>query len=135
MARGKVTDEEWEDIDQGVLANMAEHGARVKRNYVCLDDPENGVQGRQKDSVYMLPNTGAFYHAFHTDGIELRTSWVIGDSTLELVAGWRAGLRLAGVRTGLAVEDEAFEVTPEFMADDLAQAILSLLSLEGALHP
>ncbi len=135
VARGKLGDDAWTELETAMLAHLAEHGCRIERNYACLDHPTEGVGDHQQDSVYLLPNTGAFYHAAHEDGIELGRSWVIGDSTLELVAGWRAGLRLAGVETGFAVEDAAFEVSPEFMAKSVTEAVIGLLSLEGALHP
>ena len=135
VARGKLGDDEWAALETALLAHLAEHGCAIARNYACLDHPAHGVGRHRQDSVYLLPNTGAFYHAVHTDKIELEKSWVIGDSTLELVAGWRAGLRVAGVETGLAVADATFEVSAEFMAPDVTEAVLGLLSFEGALHP
>jgi histidinol phosphatase-like enzyme len=135
VARGRLAPEAWAELQAGLLAHLSEHGARVDRCYVSLDDPVNGVKGRRKDSVYHLPNTGAFYHAAHADRVELRKSWVIGDSTLELVAGWREGVRLAGVRSGLGLSDRTFEVTPEILAPDLAGVLQQLLELENALHP
>ena len=135
VARGKVSDEQWARIEETLLTTLAQAGAGIERSYLCLDHPTEGVRGHQSDSVYLLPNTGAFYHAAHTDGIELRRSWVVGDSTLELVAGWRAGLRLAGLRSGQGLADATFEVSPELEAEDLTRAVLELLTLEDALHP
>ncbi|MEM7309244.1 MAG: HAD hydrolase-like protein [Planctomycetota bacterium] len=135
VARGQVSDAAWQEIDARVLEGLGAGGVRIARDYTCLDHPTEGVPGHQKDSVYLLPNTGAFYHAAHEDGIELRKSWVVGDSSLELVAGWRAGLRQAGVRTGLAVGDGTFKVTPDVLGSDLSDVVLGLLELEGALHP
>jgi D-glycero-D-manno-heptose 1,7-bisphosphate phosphatase len=135
VARGLVSAEAWSAIENGLLAHLAEHGARIDRSYVCLDDPVHGIKGRRKDSVYRLPNTGAFYHAAHTDRVELRKSWVVGDSTLELVAGWRAGVRLAAVESGLGLADATYEVTPEVRGPGLAEVLHELLELENALHP
>jgi histidinol phosphatase-like enzyme len=64
-----------------------------------------------------------------TRGLDLRSSWVIGDSTLELVAGWRAGLRLCGVRTGLCLSDRAYDVEMDSSARSLTEAIEHLLPL------
>ncbi len=135
VAHGHVRLEAWRAMEAALQAHLAEHGARIDRSYVCLDDPEHGVKGQRRDSVYRLPNTGAFYHALHNDRVELRKSWVIGDSSLELVAGWRAGVRQAGVRTGQAVADGRYDVTPDLLASDLTSALLELLELENALHP
>jgi D-glycero-D-manno-heptose 1,7-bisphosphate phosphatase len=135
VARGKVSEAEWHELERAILAHLAEHGVRVERTYFCIDDPVGGVRGRRKDSVYRLPNTGPFYHAVHTDRIELRRSWVLGDTTEVLVAGWRAGLRMVGLRSGAGLADAAFEVTPDFHAADLREAVTELLQLDGALHP
>jgi len=113
-------------IQTAMLETLAGAGVAVTRDYTCIQHPL-GKARFQGDSVYLLPNTGAFYHAAHTDGIQLPKRWVIGDSTLELVAGWRSGCRQAGVRTGLALSDRTFGVDPEFMAETLAEAVMILL--------
>ena len=135
VARGLVSEEEWTTFERAVLTHLSARGVAITRTYFCIDDPIHGVPGRQRDSVYALPNTGAFFHASHTDGVELRNSWVVGDSTAELVAGWRAGLRTVGLRSGLALSDALFDVTPDFVAPHLGAAVLELLELEGAIHP
>jgi len=126
VAYGDVPLTAWEAIQQRIADDLESAGVIVERSYTCTTRPD-GVRGQVGDSVYLLPNTGAFYHATHTDGIELRKSWVIGDSTLELVAGWRSGCRLAAVRTGLALRDRTFEVEPELFGDDLAGVVRVLL--------
>jgi len=126
VARGDLSEASWQAIETHLLERLARAGVPVRSSYAGLD---------QADSVYRLPNTGAFYHAAHSDGIELRESWVIGDSTLELVAGWRAGCRQIGVRTGIGLADGAYEVDPEFVSADLVTAVTDLLHRQHALHP
>lgn len=133
VADGRVDDAAWAAIDGQVLGSLAGAGVPIARSYVCLDHPA-GVAGHSSDSVYLLPNTGAFYHAAHNDGVDLGKSWVIGDSTVELVAGWRSGVRLAGVRTGLALRDASFHVEPEIVGEDLGEVLSQLLSLEWAVQ-
>jgi D-glycero-D-manno-heptose 1,7-bisphosphate phosphatase len=128
VAFGEVDDGTWLAIEDTLLSGLSGAGAELTRNYLCLVHPRG--QGRRKgESVYHLPNTGAFYHAAHHDGLDLRSSWVIGDSTLELVAGWRAGLRLCGVRTGLCLSDRAYDVEMDSSARSLTEAIEHLLPL------
>ncbi len=134
VASGRLALDAWKAIEKKIQAELAAAGVPIAAHYACLDHPE-GVPGRRNDSVYLLPNTGVFYHATHTHDIDLAKSWVIGDSTLELVAGWRAGLRMAAVRTGLALGDRTFEVDPEVVADDLRAVVQELLQRCEALHP
>lgn len=126
VAYGDVTEQEWRAIDARIQEELAGAGVSVARDYTCTTRPD-GVPGQSADSVYLLPNTGSFYHASHEDGIELEKSWVIGDSTLEIVAGWRAGVRQAAMRTGQSLGDRTFEVDPELQLDDLVSVVDVLL--------
>lgn len=120
VATGELESACWQVLEGALLAHLHSNGIAIKRCYACLDDPVNGKQPHDKDSVFLLPNTGMLYHACQTDGIVLRESWVIGDSSLELVSGWRAGCKTAGVRTGQALGDGQFDVELNLLEDDLA---------------
>ncbi|MCB9907119.1 MAG: HAD hydrolase-like protein [Planctomycetes bacterium] len=120
--RGQVDAATWEAIHAEILSGLRAHGICPVRSYICIDHPESQTP-HNKDSVYRLPNTGAMYHAAQADGISLPHSWVIGDHTEDLVAGWRAGCHTAGVRTGIAVQDGTLQVEPEFLAENLAVAV------------
>ncbi len=103
------------------MEHLSSLGINITRNYACLDHPQ-GKGRHAKDSVFHLPNTGAFYHAAQHDGIQLRESWVVGDGCLELAAGWRAGCHVARVLSPIAGSGppETLEVDPEMNASTLA---------------
>ena len=122
---GEMTEAAWRKVETHIEAVLADHGVPVTRSYACLDHPK-GKRGFDQPSVFRLPETGIFYHAEHNDGIELAKSWVIGDSTIELGAAWRAELRTMGVRSGEAVLDGSLHVDPDLMAADLPAAIAAL---------
>ena len=130
VAFGRLALEAWERLERDLLAHLRAHGIAVRRCYACTDNPQ-GKAPHNRDSVFLLPNTGALYHAAQTDGIVLDQSWVIGDSTLELVAGWRAGCRLAGVHTGMALGDGEYPVDPELVGSNLAAAVRHITAREG----
>lgn len=128
---GRQPIEQWKAFERDLLEHLRSHGVSIQRNYACTDHPE-GVAPHTKDSVFCLPNTGCLYHAAQVDGIALDRSWVVGDSSLELVSGWRAGCRIAGVKTGQALEDGSFPVDPEIMGDTLAMVVEELTCEEFA---
>lgn len=130
VSSGQLELETWQGFEAELLDHLRSHGVPIKRCYACTDDPEAKPPHNQ-DSVFFLPKTGTLYHAAQVDGINLDQSWVIGDSSLELVAGWRASCRLAGVRTGLAVQDGMFPVDPEILADDLSGVLREVASGES----
>jgi hypothetical protein len=61
------------------------------------------------------------------DGVDLHRSWVIGDGVLELVAGWRAGCRIAGIGSRSRLEEGELSVEPELLCPDLASVLAELL--------
>ncbi len=122
VARGWLDDEGWEGFQAELLDHLRGQGVAVARCYACLDHPEGKGRHRRK-SVFLLPDTGLFFHAAQEDAVELRGSWVIGDATPELAAGERAGCRVASVRTGQGLRDRDLEVEPELDAANLAEAL------------
>lgn len=126
VAYGQVSDQEWLHFEGELLASLADQGVRPKRLYACLDHPA-GKDPHKKPSVFRLPDTGIFFHALQADGIHLGQSWVVGDSTLELAAGQRAGCRTAAVRTGVGLSDRELAIEPDVVFDDVASMIQALV--------
>jgi histidinol-phosphate phosphatase family protein len=126
VAHGHLPDNAWESLEGELLEHLSGMGVHVHRNYACLDHPD-GRPPHKKPSVFLLPDTGLLYHAAQSDGVELRVSWVVGDSTLELSAGERAGCHVAGVRTGLGLRDGTLEVEPAFVGASLERVVDALL--------
>lgn len=131
VAFGHLAYADYERVQGAFVRHLERFGVTIERDYSCTDHPE-GIKGRCNDSVYMLPNTGPFFHAAHNDGVDLRRSWVIGDETAALVAGWRAGLRTAAVSTGIGLSDGNYDVVPELHERDFASLIHELLAAQAA---
>ncbi len=126
VARGEVSDATWKAFQDGLLAQLERSNVLLRRFYACLDLPE-GVPAHRRKSIFQLPDTGVFFHACQEDGIDLKESWTIGDSTVELIAATRAGLKAAAVRTGLALNDRGYHLEPELSARDLNAAVRSIV--------
>jgi len=129
VARGRWAQAAWEEFESALLAHLSSRGIDVVRNYACLDHPE-GKGTHRRNSVFLLPDTGLYFHAAQVDGVVLSESWTVGDSTLELVAGGRAGCKVASVATGLALSDRTLDVEPDVGCCDLAEAVRVLLALK-----
>jgi histidinol phosphatase-like enzyme len=130
VAFGEQSATEWHAVQAAAHELLDRAGIPVAHDYQCTLHP-NGRGAGQGESVFQLPNTGPFFHAAHHYDIDLRTSWVVGDETIELVAGWRAGLRTAGVATGLGLLDQNFDVEPELHFRGLPE-FLSFLDSQDA---
>lgn len=131
VARGRVTDREWNEFDAALGQHLHANGIAVTRSYACLDDALHGVAPHRKCSVFRLPDTGIFFHAQQQDGLNLRQSFVVGDSTLEIAAATRAGVRTIGVATGSGCNDRTLDIEPEFRVASLTGAIELFLASEA----
>lgn len=125
VAFGRQSHDDWKIFQAELHAHLRGLGIKMRRDYTCVDHPE-GVKGRDRDSVYQLPGTGAMHHAAQADEISLPLCWVVGDSTVELVAGWRAGCRVAAVNTGVASSDRTFHVDPEITTESAVGALRAI---------
>ena len=127
VAHGRVSEGAWTAFESALVAHLGGHGAHVQRSYACLDHPE-GQGSHRRRSVFHLPDTGIFFHAAQHDGVDLDQSWVIGDTTVDLSAGERAGCRVAAVRTGRALGDGQLDVEPTLVGDRLDEVVDALAS-------
>ncbi|MEZ6013934.1 MAG: hypothetical protein R3F49_02365 [Planctomycetota bacterium] len=127
VASGEQSLESWQTFQAALHTALRSAGVRIARDYSCTDNPA-GCAPHNADSVYLLPNTGAMYHAAQNDNISLRHSIVVGDSSVELVAGWRSGCRTAAVGTGLALRDRTFQVDPDLNGDTLADVVRDIIA-------
>ena len=55
--------------------------------------------------------------------IVLGESWMIGDSTRDILAAQNAGMKSILVQTGVAGKDGSYKITPDFIAKDLSEAV------------
>jgi len=127
VAMGRVSDADWETFQDDLLGALAGQGVLIERSYACLDHPEGKGSHRNK-SVFQLPDTGLFYHAAQYDSVNLAECWVIGNESIELTAGERAGCHKAGVGRNRGDKGEAMHVEPDVAGDSLAEVLNALTS-------
>lgn len=135
IARGECTVEGLREIHAKLDAGLAEAGAFVDRIYYCPHHPDRGFSGEitalKIDCDCRKPKAGLIHRAAADLNADLARSWMIGDSTSDLAAASRAGVRSVLVRTGEGGRDGKNRVTPDFTADDIAAAVSFILDV----HP
>ena len=106
---------------------LGEKGAYLDRLYVCPHHPDRGFEGEVPELKIECncrkPSTGLIDKAVHELSIDRGKSWMIGDTTSDIEAGRRAGLKTILVRTGYAGLDEKYDVIPDYVAPSLSAAI------------
>jgi len=93
IARGYFTEEILTQIHEKMRDELAKYGARVDAIYYCPHHPDDGCECRK-------PGTALFLRAAREHGIDLRSSYVVGDMQMDIDAGKALGCKTVLVTTG-----------------------------------
>jgi D-glycero-D-manno-heptose 1,7-bisphosphate phosphatase len=130
IARGITTTEQVEDINRHLNELLSAMGAGFDRCYFCPSHPEYPHPEYDRFKECRKPSPGMVEQAvrdFLAEGftVDRSESFFIGDKTVDIECGFRAGLRPILVRTGHNEEElcRKQNIIPEFVADDLYDAV------------
>lgn len=133
MARGDVSEDGLDAIHARLETLLGEQGAYLDGFYVCPHHPDRGFAGEVAALKLACncrkPGTALIELACSDLGIGLADSWFVGDTTSDIEAGRRAGLRTVLVQTGHGGSDGKFpRALPDHTVSDLAAAVDLILS-------
>lgn len=132
IARGELKESELKVIHNKMDTLLGRHGAYLDRLYYCPHHEDSGFEGEVKalkfDCKCRKPKIGLFIQAKKDLNIILEKSWVIGDSSRDILAAKSAGMKCILVQTGHAGKDGNFAVNPDFVAKDLREAVGLILN-------
>ncbi len=136
IARGLFGEAELAAVHARLHEVLAREGARLEAILHCPHHPEEGLPPLRRACECRKPAPGLLLQAARLHGLDLASSWTIGDSQRDLEAGRRAGvpgrvLVLTGkgraTFEGLAPEERARTL----VARDLELAAGLVLAAEG----
>ena len=132
IARGELTFEGLDEIHKCLDTRLGLEGAYVDDIYFCPHHRDRGFKGEVEALKFSCscrkPETGLIKRAEAEHNIDIKGSWLIGDSTLDIMCGKNAGLRTVAVMTGAALGDGKYSAKPDFTAANIAEAIDIILS-------
>lgn len=111
---------------------LGEKGVYLNDIYFCPHHPDKGYP--EENPVFKIecdcrkPKTGMMDRAVKEYNIDIRSSWFIGDTTTDIQTGINAGLRTVLVRTGAGGKDKKFDIAPDFIFDNIEDAVDFILS-------
>ncbi len=127
IARGDCTFEKLETIHNKIETLLGKDGAYLDGIYFCPHHPDRGFKGEKKSLKMKCkcrkPNIGLLLDAQKNYNIDLSKSWFIGDTTSDILTGYRAGTKTILVDTGYAGEDKKYKIKPNYYAKSLLEAI------------
>jgi histidinol-phosphate phosphatase family protein len=107
-------------------------GAYLNDIYFCPHHPERGYPGENPDFKVdcdcRKPKTGMINKAVKEYNVDVESSWVIGDRTTDIQTGKNAGIKTMLVRTGKAGQDGKFSASPDYVFNNIEDAVDFILS-------
>lgn len=133
IARGYLTEEILGTIHEKLLAGLAEEGARLDALYYCPHHPDGPVEAYAVPCSCRKPLPGMLVRGAGEFGLELGSSFVVGDSAVDILAGKAVGATTILVLTGYgrrAVQDERLaDVQIDHVVEDLPSAVERILEI------
>ena len=93
---------------------------------VCFSDLGNDVICVDKDVKKISKYLGLFLKAKKEMDIDLNESWMIGDSTSDILAANNLGMKNILINTGLAGRDYKYAIAPDYVFFEENVVLLSI---------
>jgi mannose-1-phosphate guanylyltransferase/phosphomannomutase len=134
VARNLCSIEELANIHQKLQTLLGLGGAYLDDLYYCPHHPDGGYEGENKRYKIKCdcrkPGIGMIQAAQQKYNIDLHESYMIGDTTVDLQTGKNAGLQTILLKTGELENEKKYDVSPDFVADNLYQAVANIILRE-----
>ena len=132
IARGDCSFNYLREIHNKLETLIGLERAYVDRIYFCPHHPDKGYKNEIKelkiDCDCRKPNTGMIKQAISDLNININESWLIGDTTTDILTAHNAGIKSILVETGYSGLDCKYYVIPDFICPDLFTASLFITS-------
>jgi histidinol-phosphate phosphatase family protein len=126
IAKGWCSEAEMQTIHNKLETLLGREHAFLDRIYFCPHHPEKGFAGERPelkmDCDCRKPRTGMIRKAVADLNIDLKQSWMIGDTTTDMQTARNAGVNSILVQTGSAGKDGKHEAKPDFVFATLSEA-------------
>ena len=112
IGRGVLSAERVAAVNARLLAFLAAEGVPIAGLFVCPHAPDDACDCRK-------PEPGLVLQARDQLGLDLATSWLVGDSAKDVAAARAAGVRPLLVLTGWGKRDREAALADGLAADDV----------------
>ncbi len=131
VARGECTFKTLEQIHARMHTLLGAEGAYIDDLYYCPHHPDKGFAGEVPELKIVCgcrkPQTGLLERAVREHNIDLKNSWVVGDTDMDVQTGVNAGTKTALVLTGDERKRKKYDAAPDLVARDLLECVTEIL--------
>ncbi|MEM2908866.1 MAG: HAD-IIIA family hydrolase [Candidatus Bilamarchaeaceae archaeon] len=115
VGRGIATAATLSKIHEKMLSAFRKNRIRINGIFVCPHKPEDNCLCRK-------PKPGMLLKIQRKFGIDLSRSYLVGDSSADILMGNSVGCTTIVLKKGLKGQDKKYQAIPSFVAADLLQA-------------
>jgi D,D-heptose 1,7-bisphosphate phosphatase len=115
IGRGLMSTEKLSMINKPIYDELKKYNRTLDGFYFCPHVPQDNCDCRK-------PKIGLMLRAKNDLSIDLENSWMMGDTTSDILAGNIARCKTILVKTGYAGRDGQFSIEPDFTAESLLNA-------------
>jgi D-glycero-D-manno-heptose 1,7-bisphosphate phosphatase len=126
-AKAKVSLEQLLAVHERVLELLREEGVQLDAFRLCLHHPQGVVPELSRPCRCRKPAPGMLLDAAEELGLDLASSWMLGDTDSDVVAAHAAGCRAVLIEHPGSAHKRADDATPDLVASDLADGVAQLL--------
>lgn len=133
VGRGYFTEELVRQAHGKIASQLAAQGARVDAFYYCPHHPTAPVRAYRVDCGCRKPAPGMVEKAVKRFHIDLKSSYVVGDSYRDMQLGFNIGARTALVMTGYGRGEYQYhrrqwQRMPDMIAENLLEVVKQILA-------
>ena len=138
VARGLFSEDLVKQANLKIAMELAAQDARLEAFYYCPHHPTAPLKEYRKECRCRKPATGMMEEAARRFGLDLKSSYVIGDSYRDAQLAFNSGARSVLVMTGYGKGEyehhrKSWPRMPDMMAENLLDAVEKIL--DGRARP
>lgn len=122
LARGYFDMDQLQAVHRRFVELLERFGIRLTDSYYCPFHPEGSVRAYRKASDLRKPAPGMLLRAAAEHGLDLPSSWLIGDSRRDVAAGAAAGTRTIKLPSAHELESGEDGDTADCFAENMIEA-------------
>jgi D-glycero-D-manno-heptose 1,7-bisphosphate phosphatase len=134
-AKGLVSVAQLMTVHEHIVGMLAEEGVRFRDSHLCLHHEQGVVPELSGACACRKPAPGMLLGAAAALGLDLASSWMVGDTDADVLAGHAAGCRTALLRNPGSAHKRSGRVSPEMLCPDLAGAVAEIAHRHGPGQP
>ncbi len=126
ISKGYFTQSDLDKVNEKMLAKIEEGGGKINELYYCPHHDKDNCECRK-------PKTGLIEQALKKSDVDLKNTFIIGDSIRDIEAGKRMGMKTIFVLSGKtpASETKSWTIQADCIKKDLLEAVEWILRQGG----